>query len=209
MESKQPIFRSQDVPRSPGVYVFRNSAGEVIYVGKARNLRNRMRSYFMPSTALREEPRRRALIHSIASYETYEVASEAEALLLEERFIKQYAPRYNVALRDDKRYLLICTEPAETYPRFWFERFRKDNRHLYFGPYPHATALRETVRHIEVMLKLRSCPCSMPDDATHQHCLEEVVRDCSAPCLGKCTPEEYRARYEQALAAECAAAAIV
>ena len=82
-QSSQTVFRSQDVSRSPGVYVFRNSAGEVIYVGKARNLRNRMRSYFMPSTARNSDPRRRALIHSIASYETFEVSTENEALLLE------------------------------------------------------------------------------------------------------------------------------
>ena len=199
MEAKRPIFRSQDVSRNPGVYVFRNSVGEVIYVGKARNLRNRMRSYFMPSTVLREEPRRRALIHSIASYETFEVSTEAEALLLEERFIKQYSPRYNVALRDDKRYLLICTDPSEQYPRFWFERMRKEDGRLYFGPYPHANALRDTVRHIEITLKLRSCQCAVPDMETHLHCLEEITRECSAPCIGKCTPEEYRSRYEQAI----------
>jgi len=87
-----PVFRSQDVPKTPGVYVFRNKAGEVIYVGKARNLRNRMRSYFMPSTALKEDPRRRALIHSIASYDIFPVDTESEAFLLEAQFIKQYNP---------------------------------------------------------------------------------------------------------------------
>ena len=83
MAEEPKVFRSQDVSTKPGVYVFRNAAGEVIYVGKARNLRNRMKSYFMPSTAMKSDPRRRALIHSIASYETFEVATESEALLLE------------------------------------------------------------------------------------------------------------------------------
>ena len=194
------IFRSQDVSTSPGVYVFRNHAGEVIYVGKARNLRNRMKSYFMPSSALKEEPRRRALIHSIASYETFEVTTESEALLLEAQFIKQYAPRYNVALRDDKRYLLVCADLRETYPRFTFVRLRKDDACLYFGPFPHAEALRATIRHLEIRYGLRSCDCPEPTSETRRHCLEETIRDCSAPCLGKLSAEDYRARFDQALA---------
>ena len=199
MSEGQKVFRSQDVSTRPGVYVFRNAAGEVIYVGKARNLRNRMRSYFMPSTALKSEPRRRALIHSIASYETFEVATESEALLLEAQFIKQYTPRYNVALRDDKRYLLVCVDLRETYPHFTFVRLRKDDSCLYFGPFPHATSLRETIRYLEVRHGLRSCDCPQPTVETRQHCLEETIRDCTAPCLGKVTPEEYRARFDQAL----------
>lgn len=193
------IFRSQDVPKEPGVYVFRNAAGEVIYVGKARNLRNRMRSYFMPSTALKEEPRRRALIHSIASYETFTVATESEALLLEAQFIKQYAPRYNVLMRDDKRYLLVAINPNEQFPRFFFERVRKDDNCLYFGPFPHAYALRETIRLLESKFGLRSCQCVCPCEEDHKHCLQDVLRECSAPCIGAISEEDYRARMDQAL----------
>ncbi|MCQ2397015.1 MAG: excinuclease ABC subunit UvrC [Lentisphaeria bacterium] len=200
MEKQQAkIFRSQDVPKEPGVYVFRNAAGEVIYVGKARNLRNRMRSYFMPSTALKEEPRRRALIHSIASYETFKVATESEALLLEAQFIKQYAPRYNVLMRDDKRYLLVAVNPHETFPRFFFERVRKDESCLYFGPFPHAYALRETIRLLESKFGLRSCQCASPGEEEHKHCLQDVLRDCSAPCIGAISEEEYRKRLDGAL----------
>lgn len=198
-ENSSTIFRSQDVPRDPGVYVFRNRAGEVIYVGKARNLRNRMRSYFMPSTYLKEEPRRRALIHSIASYETFTVATEAEALLLEAQFIKQYSPRYNVDLRDDKRYLLVAVDPAETYPHFTFQRLRKDGDCLYFGPFPHAYALRETIRFLEQRYGLRSCDCAEPGEEEHRHCLQDVLRQCTCPCLKSISPEDYRARLEQAL----------
>ena len=107
MPDETPIFRSQDVPKTPGVYVYRNSAGDVIYVGKARNLRSRMSSYFRPSNINKSDPRRRALMHSIASYEYFQVATESEALLLETQFIKQYAPYYNVLMRDDKRFLHI------------------------------------------------------------------------------------------------------
>lgn len=199
-QESRPIFRSQDVSRSPGVYVFRNSNSEVIYVGKARNLRNRMRSYFMPSTAMRSDPRRRALIHSIASYETFEVASETEALLLEAQFIKQYAPYYNVSLRDDKRYLLLAADLREEYPHFSFARLRKDDGRKYFGPFPNATALRSTVRHLEIRYGLRSCDCADPGEEQHRHCLEEVIRECTAPCMKKISPEEYRERFEKALA---------
>ena len=194
-----PIFRSQDVPTTPGVYVFRNVAGQVIYVGKARNLRNRMRSYFMPSTALKEEPRRRALIHSIASYEIFQVATESEALLLEAQFIKQYAPRYNVALRDDKRYLLVAINPSEKFPHFFFDRVPKDDNCLYFGPFPHAYALRETIRFLEIRYALRSCQCAEPGHEDHLHCLQDVIRHCSAPCIGRISEEDYRQRLEQAL----------
>ncbi len=96
-------FSSQDVPNRPGVYIFRNRAGEVIYVGKARSLRKRLSSYFQPSKAQRADAKLRALINSIQRYETIEVATEAEALLLESRLIKQYHPRYNVELRDDRK----------------------------------------------------------------------------------------------------------
>ncbi len=198
--SSPPVFRSQDVPRTPGVYVFRSQAGEVIYVGKARNLRNRMRSYFMPSTYMKEEPRRRALIHSIASYQIFPVATEAEALLLEAQFIKQYSPRYNVDLRDDKRYLLVAMNPAETFPHFTFERVRRDGNCLYFGPFPHSHALRETIRYLEKRLGLRSCPCPEPGPENHRHCLQDVIRQCTAPCLGAISPQDYALRVEKALA---------
>lgn len=190
--SEQPVFRSQDVPRVPGVYVYRNTAGEVIYVGKARNLRSRMSSYFRASTMLHSDPRRRALMHSIASYEIFPVASEQEALLLESRFIKQYSPRYNVDLRDDKRFLHVCIDLTETFPRLTLARIRKDDGRLYFGPFPQATALRETCRYLERHFRLRSCDTQEPTAETCTHCLEHIIRDCSCPCLGKISPEDYR-----------------
>lgn len=196
---RQTVFRSQDVSRNPGVYVFRNNLGEVIYVGKARNLRNRMRSYFMPSTAMRSDPRRRALIHSIASYETFEVASETEAFLLEAQFIKQYNPRYNVEMRDDKRYLVVCVDLSVNYPRFEFCRLKRDDQRLYFGPYPQAYALRDTIRFLEVRFGLRSCSVAEPDEECRKHCLEHVLRDCSSPCIGAISCEEYRERLNKAL----------
>jgi excinuclease ABC subunit C len=211
--SRQPgrIFHSQDVSRSPGVYVFRNQAGEVIYVGKAKNLRNRMRTYFMASTLRKSDPRKRALINSIASYQTFEVESEAEAFLLESQFIKQYHPRYNVEMRDDKRFLHICVDMTETFPRLRFARLRRDDACLYFGPFPQTTALRETVRLLEKRFGLRSCKAREPNLEQRRHCLEHIIRDCCSPCLGELTQEQYRAHLDQALAVlrgEASAAAL-
>ena len=192
----KPVFRSQDVPRVPGVYVYRNAAGEVIYVGKARNLRSRMSSYFRASTMARSDPRRRALMHSIASYEVFPVDTEQEALLLESRFIKQYSPRYNVELRDDKRFLHVCIDLTETYPRLTLVRIRKEDGRLYFGPFPQAMALRETCHYLEGRFGLRSCAVAEPDASTRTHCLEHVIRSCTCPCTRAITPEAYRERVE-------------
>ena len=181
------------------MYVYRNRAGEVIYVGKARNLRSRMSQYFRPSTLNKEDPRRRALILSIASYEVFPVATEAEALLLETHFIKQYEPRYNVLMRDDKRFMHIVVDMAEEYPRLQLARIRREDRRIYIGPFPQTYALRETVTFLNVRYRLRTCETLHPDAETRKHCLEETIRGCMCPCTGAVTKEEYRARVEQVL----------
>ncbi|MBQ6474253.1 MAG: excinuclease ABC subunit UvrC [Victivallales bacterium] len=193
------MFRAQDVPKSPGVYVYRNQAGVVIYVGKARNLRNRMSQYFRASSENRSDPRRRALIHSIASYEIFPVETEAEALLLETNFIKQYEPRYNVLMRDDKRFMHIVVDMTEEFPRLQLARIRRDDRRIYIGPFPQAYALRETVQFLNRHYALRTCQVANPDAETHRHCLEETIRGCLCPCLGKVTREKYAERIQAAL----------
>lgn len=193
-------FSLQETPNRPGVYIFRNATGEVIYVGKARSLRKRLASYFQPSRQLRADPKLRALIHSIASFETIEVASEAEALLLESRLIKQYDPRYNVELRDDKRFLHVCVDPSEPFPRLTLVRLRKDDQRLYFGPFPRAGVLRQTVIFLNRHFGLRSCRVRHPDATARRHCMDAVIRHCVCPCSGDVTPEAYAERLEQALA---------
>ena len=137
--SSQPVFILRTCRGLRGLCL-PGSAGEVIYVGKARNLRSRMSSYFRPSGALRSD-RRRALIHSIASYEIFPVATESEALLLEAQFIKQYKPRYNVELRDDKRFCWFASiRPSPFRACAWF-RFGEMTTG-YFGAYPQATTAR-------------------------------------------------------------------
>jgi excinuclease ABC subunit C len=193
-------FSAQDVPTSPGVYVFRNAAGEVIYVGKARSLRKRLATYFQPSRERRADPKLRALIHSIEAYEIHEVASESEALLLESRLIKQYHPRYNVDLRDDKRFLHICADPAEPFPRLKLVRIRNEDNRVYFGPFPHARVLRETIHFLCRRFGLRNCKVRTPVPETRKHCLEHVIRDCCCPCTGEVTAAQYRERLEAAFA---------
>jgi len=189
-------FRPGAVPAQPGVYVYRDRFGNVIYVGKAANLRRRMSQYFQPSRQAKADPKTRSLLNSIATWEYYEVKSEEEALILETRLIKEYAPRYNVLMRDDKRFYLLKINPRENFPRLRLTRLRKDDGALYYGPYPRATALREAVEFLNRHFGLRVCHSDSPDATDYQHCQAGTIRDCSAPCVGKETPEGYRQRLE-------------
>ncbi len=135
----------QELPHKPGVYLMRDRLNRVIYVGKARDLRKRVGSYFMPSRKARADLKTRALLDSIWHFEAHTVRSEPEALLLEGKLIKEYRPRYNISFRDDKRFLLVKVDPREDWPRFRLARLRKDDGALYFGPYAHAGALRQTL----------------------------------------------------------------
>ncbi len=134
-----------EVPHKPGVYLMRDRFGRVIYVGKARDLRKRVGSYFMPSKMAVADLKTRALLEAVWDFETHTVASEAESILLEGKLIKEYRPRYNISFRDDKRFLVVKLDPTEEWPRFRLARFKKDDGARYFGPYAHAGALRQTL----------------------------------------------------------------
>ncbi|MDQ2867728.1 MAG: excinuclease ABC subunit UvrC [Verrucomicrobiota bacterium] len=134
-----------DVPHKPGVYLMRDRFNRVIYVGKARDLRKRVGSYFMPSKVAQADLKTRALLDAVWDFETHTVASEPEALLLEGKLIKEYRPRYNISFRDDKRFLVVKVDLTEDWPRFRLARFKKDDGARYFGPYAHAGALRQTL----------------------------------------------------------------
>jgi excinuclease ABC subunit C len=133
------------LPDKPGVYLMKDRLGRVIYVGKAKALKKRVASYFTPSRAMTRQPKIRALIDLIADFDTIEVRSEPEALLLEGRLIKEWKPRYNTDFTDDKRFLLVRVDPAEPLPRFRLTRLRKDERSRYFGPFAHSGLLRQTL----------------------------------------------------------------
>src|SRR5438093_3883938 len=134
-----------EVPHKPGVYLMRDRFNRVIYVGKARDLRKRVSSYFLPSKLAQADLKTRAMLEATWDFETHVVRSEAESVLLEGKLIKEYRPRYNVSFRDDKRFLLVRVDMSEEWPRFRLARFKKDDGSRYFGPYAHAGALRQTL----------------------------------------------------------------
>ena len=135
----------QEVPHKPGVYLMRDRFSRVIYVGKARDLRKRVSSYFLPSKLAQADLKTRAMLDATWDFETHTVRSEAESVLLEGKLIKEYRPRYNVSFRDDKRFLVVRVDLSEDWPRFRLARFKKDDGSRYFGPYAHAGALRQTL----------------------------------------------------------------
>ncbi|WDE97788.1 excinuclease ABC subunit UvrC [Lentisphaera profundi] len=185
-------FSSRKITPQPGVYVFRDRFAKVIYVGKAKSLRKRLSSYFQASRLATADPKLRSLINSIAFYETYEVNSESEALLLESRFIKEYSPHYNILMRDDKNFYLVKVTLNEPYPRLLLTRVRKDDNSAYFGPFPCSSAIRSTVDFLTRYFKLRTCTSRIPDLSDRKHCKEQILRNCSAPCDQSVSQEQYR-----------------
>lgn len=192
--------RLAELPDRPGIYVMRDRLGQVIYVGKARSLKKRVRSYFQPSRLLKIDPKTRSLINQIATFETYEVRSEPEALLLEGKMIKELRPRYNISFRDDKRFLLVKVRMQDPFPRFELARIKKDDGARYFGPFAHSGSLRNAVDFITRQFGLRSCRAVIPGEEDYRHCMDDIIRHCSAPCIGKVDQAEYRERVEAACA---------
>ena len=193
---KKIIFHPGDIPTDPGCYIYRDAFGTVIYVGKAANLRRRMSQYFQPSRETRADPKLRSLINSIESWECITVHSEEESLLLESRLIKQYAPKYNVLLRDDKRMPLLKIDRTEKFPYPKLARLRKDDSCLYYGPFPNGAALRQTVEFLSRYFGLRTCRHADPGPDEYAHCLAGTIRDCCCPCVGKVSREEYLRRVD-------------
>ena len=193
-------FHPSEIPPKPGVYVYRDRFGKVIYVGKASNLRRRMSSYFQPSRIVRADAKLRSLIHSIEEFSYEVVRTEDEALILESQLIKSYAPYYNILMRDDKRYLLLKLDRNEKFPTLKLARIRKNDNAEYFGPFPKGSALRMTLEFLLAHFGLRACRDSEPDAETRKRCLTRIVHDCCAPCTGNVTHAEYLERVENTLA---------
>ncbi|MEX2577612.1 MAG: excinuclease ABC subunit UvrC [Verrucomicrobiales bacterium] len=188
----------RDVPHKPGVYLHRDRLGGVIYVGKARDLRKRLASYFTPSRQHLAEHKTRALIRSIWDFDWHEVRNEPEALLLEGKLIKEYRPKYNVTFRDDKRFLLVKVHPEEPWPKFQLTRVKKEDGARYFGPFAHSGALRRTIAWMNKEFGLRNCRPMRPGEKDYQHCHDDIIRNCAAPCIGRVSREEYLERVEAA-----------
>lgn len=198
-EAKPDLMKKlRDVPHKPGVYLHRDRLGTIIYVGKARDLRKRLAHYFTPSHQRMAEHKTRALIRSIWDFEYHTVRNEPEAILLEGKLIKEYRPKYNIAFRDDKRFLLLKVHMEEPWPRFQLTRLRKDDGARYFGPYAHSGALRQTLAWINKQFGLRSCRPLIPTEYDYRHCNDDIIKNCTAPCIGRISREDYIARVEQA-----------
>lgn len=181
------------LPMSPGCYLFENSKGEVIYVGKAKHLRNRVRSYFVESRD--HSAKVRVMVRQIASMRHIVVDSEMDALLLENSLIKTLQPRYNILLKDDKSYPWIAVT-AEEFPRILSTRQIVRDGSQYYGPYGSISAQRAVLDFIREALPLRICRTNMTEEsiakAKHTACLQYHLGNCKAPCVGKCSREEYK-----------------
>jgi excinuclease ABC subunit C len=176
------------LPDGPGVYLFRDAKGKVIYVGKAKSLKKRVASHFSnPVTRGAYE-----MVDAIESVEFVLVASEAEALLAEQNFIKQYRPRFNIRLRDDKSYPFIAISMDEDFPRVYFTRERHRRDRVYFGPYSNAKRVRGTLDLLGKVFLFRSCQGPEPGRRSGSPCLDYYIKRCGAPCVGYVTPQEYR-----------------
>ncbi len=179
------------VPHKPGVYLHKDRFGTVIYVGKARDLRKRVSQYFHPSRRLGWDLKFNALVEAIHDFDIHVVKSEPESLLLESKLIKEFHPRFNISLRDDKRFLLLKVNLSDPIPNFTFTRLKKDDGARYFGPFVNSTAARNTVALVRKQFNLRGCRVFTPGEADYKHCLYAHLKFCTAPCVGNVTPEQY------------------
>lgn len=188
----------RDLPHKPGVYLFKDRFNRVIYVGKARDLHKRVSQYFHPSRQQRADPKTQALLESIWDLEAHTVKSEPESLLLEGKLIKEYRPRYNVSFRDDKHFLLVKVNLNDPFPRFLLTRQRKEDGARYFGPFPHSGSLRKTLSLLRKKFHIRTCRPEIPGENDYRHCLQHIIKNCSAPCVNKITRAGYVAKVKEA-----------
>ena len=193
--AEQPLAeRVRQVPRQPGVYLFKDGNGRILYVGKAAVLRHRLRSYFGGQT--NASPRLRNLVTRTADFEVIVTDSEKEALLLEANLIKQHRPRYNITLRDDKTYLYLKITLDERYPRVYTSRQVRNDGARYLGPYTDARGLRATVAHLQRLFQFRTCAVDM-EKGLSRPCLLYHIKRCLAPCIRATSEPEYGQAIEE------------
>lgn len=186
------------LPKNPGVYIMRDENDTIMYVGKAINLHNRVRSYFRANIG--RGPQIDRMVKQIARFEYIVTDSELEALVLENNLIKEHCPRYNTLLKDDKTYPYIKVTVAEEYPRILFSRLMKKDKSRYFGPFTSAAAVKDTIELINKLYGLRTCNRVLPRDiGLERPCLNYHMKQCCGPCNGHVTREEYRERIDKAL----------
>jgi excinuclease ABC subunit C len=183
------------LPDNPGVYLFRDDSGRVIYVGKAKSLKKRVASHFSKNAGRGAE-----MVARIDHVEFVVTQTEAEAQLAEQNFIKQYRPRFNVRLRDDKSYPYIGVSLDERFPRVYFTRERHRRGRVYFGPYSNAKRVRETLDLLAKVFPFRTCEGTEPGRASGSPCLDYYIKRCQAPCVGYVSQAEYRANIDSIVA---------
>ena len=186
------------LPAKPGVYLMHDKNDTIIYVGKAVSLKNRVHQYFQSSRnkGLKIEH----MVPQIARFEYIVTDSELEALVLECNLIKEYRPKYNTMLKDDKTYPFIQVTVGEPYPRILFSRRMKKDKSKYYGPYTNALAVKETIELLRKLYSIRSCNRNLPKEIGNERpCLYYHIKQCKAPCQGYVSEEEYRAQIDKAL----------
>ncbi len=186
------------LPDGPGVYLWKDRAGTVLYVGKAKRLRPRVRNYLTADHTT--SPKNRMLVRRIADLSVIVVKSEAEALILENNLIKQYQPRFNIQLRDDKSYPYVAVTRDERFPRVLVVRGMSVSGARYFGPYTDVAVLRRTLRVLRRVFTIRSCHYGLPDEAPERPCLDYHIHRCLAPCVGYQSEQSYREMIDDAIA---------
>jgi excinuclease ABC subunit C len=195
---KPPTLQDQiaAVPDRTGVYTFCSADGKILYVGKAKSLRSRVKSYFRADVgAVKTEE----LVRQVASVDTIVVGTEAEALILEANLIKEHHPRFNVQLRDDKRYPYVKVTVHEPFPRVWVTRQVVNDGSRYFGPYTAVGNMRRALDVLKRLYMVRSCRYDLPGEAPGRPCLDYQIGRCQAPCVGLQTPAAYRAMIDEIL----------
>ena len=204
IETSEEIFmfnveeELKKLPRKPGVYIMRDDKDVILYVGKAINLHNRVRSYFRENIG--RGPAIDQMVSLIARFEYIVTDSELEALVLENNLIKENSPKYNTLLKDDKTYPYIKVTVGEDYPRILFSRTMKKDKSRYFGPYTSAAAVKDTIELLNKLYQLRTCNRALPRDiGIERPCLNYHIKQCLAPCQGYVSKEEYRQQVAGAL----------
>lgn len=185
------------LPDGPGVYLWKGGDGRILYVGKAKSLRSRVRSYFVQDH--HESPKTRYLVNQITDLETIVVPSEAHALILEANLIKEYRPRFNIALRDDKSYPYIKVTVQEAFPRVYVTRQLQNDGARYFGPYTDVGAMRRALNVVKRIFTVRSCNYDMPREMPERPCLDYAIKRCKAPCILAQSREDYRSMIDEVL----------
>lgn len=187
------------LPESPGVYLWRAADGTVLYVGKAKRLRSRVRSYVTGASGNVQSVKTRALMQQVAGLETIVVPTEPHALILEASLIKEHKPKFNIALRDDKSYPYIKVTVADPFPRVYVTRHLQNDGSRYFGPYTDVGAMRRALNVVKRIFTVRSCNYDMPRQMPDRPCLDYYIKRCKAPCILAQSRDDYRAMIDEVL----------